>query len=252
MGGKPMKVRSVVAACLSVALLLTAAACGGGTSKAAKAALEGLDGLVVAGKSSPLDDLARQRETLRKLPDSAFSKEDLALRSKLLSRSGSILVDLHVQLIDQNVSTQLGKLSEQANLIQTAVLSKAGTWPDSFRTDFRNATKEVITDVACGLILDQIAPEQRPEEPGQATPAEQAGSQLLQKLASRWTPTSYKNLVNWIEYAESVATDAGQLALNLDGYSDLYLQALSNPGVRKAVVVYLRTCYSPPKPFPAP
>jgi hypothetical protein len=246
-----MKVRSMAATCLCVVLLLSTAACGGGTSKSAQSALRAVDDLVGAGKTTPLDDLARQRETLRSLPDSAFSAEDLKLRNSLLTRSGSLLVDLHVTLIDNTVRTQLGKLTERANLIRTAVLSRTATWPETFRTDFTNATKEVITEVACGLILDQIAPEQRPSEPGAASTAEKAGTQLLQKLASRWVPTSYQRLVDWQEYAESVATDADQLALNLDGYSEVYIRALSNPGVRKAVVVYLRTCYSPPKPFPA-
>jgi hypothetical protein len=247
MGGKPMKLRGVVAICLTAVLL---AGCGG-TKPAAKSALQGMDDVLKAGKSAPLDDLSRQSDDLRNLPEDYFSKEDLARRNTLLRRSETLMLDLTVLGIDSAVLTQKAANPERANLIRQKVLSTATTWNQKFVKDFQEVTEEIITDVACGQILDQIAPDQKPEDPGADTPAESAAQEAVDKLVLRQWPTGYQHLVNWTSYIASVTTDANQFAQAIDGFSTLQIAALGNPGVRKAVVVYLRTCYSPPKPFPA-
>lgn len=109
---------------------------------------------------------------------------------------------------------------------------------------------DIIRAVACGKILDQIAPDERPTEPGAATPTERATREAVDKLAARrWATASL--IVNWDYYLESVLEGATQFAQGVDGLSTTYIAALGNPGVPKAVVVYLRTCYTSPKPFPS-
>lgn len=244
-----MTLRGVFALCLSAILL---SGCGATTKPAAKSALTAMDDILKVGQKAPLDDLSRQSADLRNLPDGFFSKPDLAKRNALLVRSESLVVDLSILGIDTALVSQKVVGSQQAKLITTSALSTSTTWKQKFVTDFTEVTTEVITDVACGKILDQIAPDQQPTIPGAATPAESATQDAVAKLAARqWPATGYRDLVDWVEYVESVAKNAEQFAQAIDGYSATYIVALGNPGVRKAVLVYLRTCYSPPKPFPA-
>jgi hypothetical protein len=246
-----MKPRTAVAVCLWVALMSTIGACGQATKPAAKTAIETVADTVGAGKKTPPDDLTRQRAALLNFPDEWFSTEDLAVRNALLQRSETLLIDLTVSFIDDAVKAQTNNLALQVMPVRKNVLSLTATWPQQFLADFTDVTKEVTTAVACGKILDRLAPTERPAEPGAASDGELAAQEAQTKLAARrWPTAAYQWLVDWSYYVQSVKKDAGQFALNIDGYSTAHIDALGNPGLRKAVLVYLRTCYTPPKSFP--
>jgi hypothetical protein len=126
-----------------------------------------------------------------------------------------------------------------------------GNLATKFLADFTDVTKEVTTAVACGKILDRLAPTERPTEPGATTHGDLAAQEAVVKMASRrWPAAGYQWLVDWTYYIQSVKKDAHQFAQNIGGYSTDHLDALGNLVLRKAVLVYLRTCYTPPESVP--
>ncbi len=200
-----MTPRTAVAICLWVALMSATGACGQATKPAAKTAIEAVEGAVGTGKKTPPDDLTRQRAALRNFPDDWFSTEDLAVRNALLQRSETLLIDLTVSFIDDAIKAQTNTLALQAIPVRRNVLSLTATWPQQFLADFTDVTKEITTAVACGKILDHLAPTDRPTEPGASTNGDLAAQQAVVKLASRrWPAAGYQWLVDWTYYAQSV------------------------------------------------
>jgi hypothetical protein len=237
---------STAAVVTALILLLTAAGCPKATVPQARSALEGFEQLVQQGDTS-LDDLLRQRRALEEIPTAQFSEADLTVRSRLLAQSDDLLADTVALDVDGMVRTQLGQLEAQAaDIAETATI---GTDDPTFVQDFTAVTKDVVVGAACDEILDVIAPDQTPDEPGEGSDWDDAAQEAYDKLLARWNGPTFVNLVDWAYYSQSVAEDGEQLAENLVADPTEYVQFASAPPVQRALVVYLRTCYSPPRGF---
>jgi hypothetical protein len=228
-----------------VAILFgTLTACGG-TRAAAQSAL---DDLIRIGQQSSksVDDIARQQRILRNLPEGDFSADDFARRTAVLAESDGWLAAAVVRDVDSAVATNLATLSEHADEIATA---SAQTSDRAFLQDLAEVTEDLVMGFACDAVLDVVAPDDKPDEPGQWSKAEDAAQEAYDKLSARWRGPTFVDLVNWVYYADSVAEDGNQLADALLDHPEEYVDFATVPAVQRAFVVYLRTCYSPPKPF---
>lgn len=228
-----------------IVLVVLLGGCRGGTNATAKSALSGLAG-VGDDVGASADDILRRQQELRGLPDEAFSADDLARRSTLLAQSDGWLAAAVVAEVDDAVALELQRVSTAAG----EVVSRATNITDqAFRRDFATVTEELVVGAACGAILDRLAPEEQPAEAGKGSAWVDAAQEGYDKLAARWSGPSFVNLVNWTYYATSVMDDSEQLVEALIDHPEEYVRFAAAPEVRRVLVVYLRTCYSPPKAF---
>ena len=233
-------------ALVGVVVLVLVSACGGGTSSAGKAALRGLGGLGdEAGASA--DDILRQQRQLRSLSDDVFSNADLERRATLLASSDAWLARAVVTEVDRTVAAAVAEAAASAE--QVAAQS-ALSGDRTFLQDLSEVTKDVLIGQACGVVLDQLAPDERPEQPGKGSKWEEPAQEAVDKLvAARWPFAFVRAAVQWTYYSRSVVKDGEQVAAALSDDPGAYVQFAASPAVSRAAVVYLRTCYDPPRPF---
>ena len=236
-----------------VILLLGTTGCGptaqqAGRTGASRAddAIRALDNALNGNRST--DDLLRQGDDLADLPRGKFTEEQWAARNRLLQSTDQAIMSQSVTRVDATVSAARATAAQDAAQIAPAVAAPGAAADAPFMADLAAVTEEAIVEVACGLILDTLAPEEQPAEPGLGADVADAAQGAITKLvARRWQLQTFQHLVDWANYTQSVAEDADQFAQASGGYSAETIDLLARPEVRQAVVVYLRTCYSPPR-----
>ena len=255
---------TTVAGCLCLVLLVSG--CGGGAGEAARASMTGADETVTAGAAAGvvakvppgvLDDIARPPGRLPAPPRPWFPDEDWVPPHRFPPPRGPILPGSPRSVRTVAAETDAALARQTPIVDRNAAQIVADTGPPAeqvqqrFLQDVQEVTKDMVIASACSKILDTLAPEERPEEPGKGATwqhtAERAMSTAVTSLAHKWRPSTWTHLIQWHKYAESVEEDAEQLVQGIDGYSPELVAVAGSPDVRKALVVYLRTCYSPPR-----
>jgi hypothetical protein len=230
-----------------LALLLSASSCVRVTAPHAADAMQGARGAIQ--NKAPLDDMLSRRRTLANLPREEFTDEDWAARLALLKQIDEAIMAATISDTDAAIATQAPGVANDAAAI-TAQTTAADVNRE-FVADLQEVTVDAVKSVACDEMLNVLAPDETPPEPGAASTPEQAAEAALTKLGARWTGVG--EAVDWLLYANSVATAAQRYAESIDGYSTERVPnpnpgaVLVRPQVARAAVVYLRACYSPPK-----
>jgi hypothetical protein len=241
---------------LVCALVLARCTACGGTAQGAKSILVRA-GQVLDGAAPQINDVTKARNSLKEIPDTQLSPDDLNLRNRLLTSTETILTEydttalrLAAGVVDEHFADYVPQLQAGADRVVEVTLAPsvyAGT--PKFREELEEVTVELVVDTACQSIFDVMVPDERPEEPGRGSDWTDAGAQAVIKLvARRWTRDSFVNVVNWAFYAQSISDQGAQLAASTrDSRDSNALQLFARPPVNKAVIQYLRLCYSPPR-----
>lgn len=233
---------------LVVALSLAGAFVSCSAAKSGGARLLDELGTVLQSSSSKMDDVLTVRQRLADVPIGELTSEQQALRNTLFRESDAFLARLTTSELDGSISSARTKAAIQAEAI-AEYHAQPGSKTD-FLTDLKEVTEEVIEEEGCGLILDTIAPSQRPAEAGKD--ADSQGGPIdsaFKKLSARWLPSSLNTAVAWAEYGESVAKDAEQFAEAVAADPEAYIPFISRPQVLRTAGVYARACYSTPRPI---
>ena len=228
-----------------IVLVLLLEGCRGGTTSGAKGAMGALAGIGDDATASA-DDIARLQQRLSSLDQNAFSADDWARRTAVLEQSDEWLATRVAAEVDAAVAARTGLVGASADEIVTA---SAQTTNQAFLRDFAAITKDLVVGAACKKILDQVAPDQRPDDPGKGSDWADAAQEAHDKLIAGWASASFRRLVDWDYYARSVSEAGTQFARAVMDDPDAYVDFATVPAVQRAVVVYLRTCYSPPRLF---
>jgi hypothetical protein len=244
--------RRLITAITGTILLATCMAGCGGTESGARAALS--DFRTVVHDNGSADEVLREYGALKKYPRNSFSDEDWAVRNQLGARADAGLLRSATTIVDAAVARQATELHQQAEQVASgALLSNV---QPKFAQDLREVTEEMMVNVGCGAILDRMAPEERPDEAGlaglQAEATTPQAEALVKLVARSWNRLSVIRIVNWAYYTNAVIEGATRYASALSDADppQLYLN-VSRPPVQRALAVYLRTCYRPPKQLSA-
>ncbi len=214
------------------------------------------DALNAAARSA--DDLAAARSALDDIPTTEFSADDLKLREDLLGRFSTALADLDSGTIrtaeaavDNMYASNLAQLqADVETIVAQSANAEVLAANSRFRDDLLEVTHELVVDAACKTILDTIAPQDQPDEPGRGSTWRDPSEEVINRLIARgWNKGSFERVVEWVSYGESIGEDGAQLAKALRNDPALqseYLNLLARPQVRTAVIEYLRLCYSTP------
>lgn len=148
--------------------------------------------------------------------------------------------------IDPLIRAQYQQLDQRAvRVVDTAVPLQPENLPD--RYNVQEVTKELIVDAACQVVLDQIAPDQQPEEPGKGSAWTDPAMAAAEKLRARGKLSLAADAMAWVDYGQSVLEDGAQVADAVLADPDPYIRLGTRPPVARAIVVYARMCYAPPR-----
>lgn len=232
---------------LCVALLFALSGCPAKSTPAGRQALDTFESFLRGGSNANLADITRRSSDLSGLSRSMFTADDLARRDDLLRQADSRIVSLATLEID---------LAARSAESESGVDATRWTWNvvapryqnTKFMDDLNEVTQEAIIDVGCEFILDNVAPDKRPVDPGMATDVEEAVYQAMGKMLARsWGWDFLQDAVEWEMYTQSIVEDANQFASAVSGSSPQMIVLFTRPEVNRALLVYLRTCYSPPR-----
>lgn len=240
-----MPTRLVSATCLCVLLLATVTGCP--WQKTSATATKALATMTRAADSDA-DDLLRQNKTLIGLPKNDFTDEDWVIRTRALQEAEPFVLDAAADTVDASLVGAYRSAATEAASTASKSLTTT-TAKQEFLTDLTEVTKDQAISVACGNILDVLAPDDRPAEPGAWSEVQDVVEEVIVKLVTRgWARASVEGAVDWGYYTTSVTEDAERFVAAADGYStQTVVQLLGRPPVQRALMVYLRTCYSPPR-----
>ncbi|MHA7305497.1 hypothetical protein ACX80E_09670 [Arthrobacter sp. TMN-49] len=240
-----MRIRMLVSSVAVTVLCLGTLSCG--AKQAGNVALKEFE-VLTKSSSVQLDDFLKYRKRVVDLPETVLTADEQALRVSLYRSSDTLLATLTTTELDASVAVARAEATVAARrLAENAAPPNS---PASFFADLKQATKEVIEEQGCELVLDSIAPPARPSDGGSDGAAEtNPAFKVIQKLSQRWTRTSLDQTLQWVEYGESIAADAQQFASAVAVNQGDYVQFLSRPQVLRAAAAYLRACYAPPRPI---
>lgn len=240
----------VLVGVLVIGLLFSVSGCGG-TTQVAKEAMSA--GRAALHEDSSLASLLRRRDALAEVPRKDFSGRDWKVRGSVLGGINKGIKDAEIARVDGFVE-QATKRAATSSVVVAAEATTAMANPNpEFLSDLADVFEDGVKSVACGKIFDALVPDERPAVPGESSTAEEAANEAATKLAVTWTPSTFRDIVNWGFYIKSLNDDAAQFVSSIDGYSAKELPnpdavtLLGRPQVREAAVVYLRTCYEAPR-----
>lgn len=203
---------------------------------------------MLQSSSSKVDDVVSVRKQVAGIPVDELTSEQQIIRNKLLRDSDAFLGRLTTSELDASITSARIEVANQAEVIAAGHASPSTE--SRFLTELKEVTKEVIEEEGCGLILDAVAPSQRPAEPGKDAESEDdPATSAFKKLSARWAPSFLNRAVAWVEYSKSVAKDANQFAEAVVADPDAYVLFISRPELQRAAAAYARACYSTPRPI---
>lgn len=265
---QPHRPHGLVASALAGVLIC--AGCSGGTTRTAGTALDNLGTAVrsAAGGTDEAvdvaDDLKRHVDTLESIGTDEFSESDLARRTRMLEDAREALRQADIALVREAehaadlfaTEEVVGYADELAR--DVVVRTTYGhTTNQDFIAKLEQRTAEVVREAACDAVLDALAPEEAQESD-------------IGRLRKDWVDPSLEvaerlagqdgfriaRLADWVataQYVSEVTAAAEQVAANYDEYdlqNPRLIELAARPPVRHGFVLYLRTCFSPPRSVP--
>lgn len=192
-------------------------------------------------------EISRLSTDLLRLPRTAFTEAQWLARIRIYQLYAARIVRAKAFAMDVSLFSPGRALTYDTQGTAAAVTRNAGSLNPRFVADLRAVTREAATSVACGTILDALAPDEKPFWPGKAEDAQQAASQAFTKLASRWSAAWLRSFVDWAYFVEGIQEDADQFVSSANATVLFRLPYVAGrPPASRALWVYLRTCYSPP------
>ncbi len=257
-----MPTRVAVALSLSVLLLGVGANTGAAESAAASrtvpagttvqpsipggsAALAALQRALASGSRA---DLVRSSTLVLRLPRSAFTDAQWAARLSLFRSGAARIANAAAFRVDVSLWSPLRTVTREA--FSTASSALVQRVNPRFLDDLAEVTKEATISLACGRVLDVLAPVERPFVQGEGeSDIQDVFEEALTKLGARWGGrASVVRVIDWAYYGASLSDDADQFLASTNAYSTWRFPYLvGRPPVSRALWVYVRTCYSPPR-----
>lgn len=245
--GARMKVSSRICSLLLAGLLAVTGTLVPSCSAAKPSSAKALEEFASLFRSSPskIDELVLAGKKIENVPNSQWTSEQQELRRRLFHAYNVNLAGVVMSEVDAAVVVARAQARDSAAVTVLANASPENK-PD-FLDDLVQATLEVVEEQACAMMLDMMAPAEKPTDSGKAADRrDEVFVAVTKKLSARWQPESLVQAVAWVEYAVGVEKDAKRFADALSANPTAYT-FLGKPPMTQITAAYLRACYSTPK-----